>query len=151
MGASCTGSYEVTPPDRSRACGTARQADESIQRQQARVGLSVGQTQRAAPGTSSLSTGDDRQSSGPPNSGAGSQSSCRTVHPEPMSGDRLIDARLAAAGVSPGTSLGALVIGSFSNGMDLLGLASPIKLMITGVVLVTSVSFNSVMRRCRGR
>jgi len=45
--------------------------------------------------------------------------------------------------------LGALVIGSISNGMDLLGLESPIKLMITGVVLVTAVTFDSVMRRRR--
>jgi len=60
MGACCADSYEVTPPGRSRASSTARQADESIQRQQARVGLPVSQTQRAVPSTSSLATGQDR-------------------------------------------------------------------------------------------
>ena len=34
--------------------------------------------------------------------------------------------------------LGALVIGSISNGMDLLALASPIKFLITGAVLLTA-------------
>lgn len=46
--------------------------------------------------------------------------------------------------------LGALLIGAISNGMDLLGLASPIKYMITGVVLVAAVTFDSVMRNRRG-
>ena len=57
MGASRTGSYEVTPPGRSRANGTTRQADRSRQGQQVRVSFTEGQTQRAVPGTSSLSCG----------------------------------------------------------------------------------------------
>ncbi len=55
MGAFRTGSYEVTPPGRSRVCGTARQADRSRQGQQVRVSLTESQTQRAGPSTSSLS------------------------------------------------------------------------------------------------
>jgi D-xylose transport system permease protein len=43
--------------------------------------------------------------------------------------------------------LGALVIGSISNGMDLLALASPVKLMITGTVLIAAVIFDASMRR----
>ncbi len=57
MGAFRTGSYEVTPPGRSRACDTARQADRSRQGQQVRVSLTESQTQRAGPSTSSLSYG----------------------------------------------------------------------------------------------
>lgn len=76
-------------------------------------------------------------------------------------GDVLLNA--IAAAVIGGTSLyggrgsvwsallGALVIGSISNGMDLLGLASPIKLMITGAVLVTAVTLDAVMQRRKGR
>ncbi|WP_211176960.1 sugar ABC transporter permease [Pseudonocardia acidicola] len=45
--------------------------------------------------------------------------------------------------------LGALVIGSISNGMDLLALPSPVKLMITGAVLIAAVVFDAVMRRRR--
>jgi len=60
MGASCTGSYEVTPPGRSRVSGTAHQADRSRQGQQVHVSLTKGQTQRAVPGTSLLSYGDSR-------------------------------------------------------------------------------------------
>ena len=45
--------------------------------------------------------------------------------------------------------LGALVIGSISNGMDLLALASPVKLMITGAVLITAVIFDASLRRKR--
>jgi len=48
MGAFRTGSYEVTPPGRSRACGTARQADRSRQGQQVRVSLTESQTQSGA-------------------------------------------------------------------------------------------------------
>ncbi len=55
MGASCAGSYEVTPPGRSRASGTTRQADESIERQHVRVGLSVSQT--PAGGATDILTG----------------------------------------------------------------------------------------------
>jgi D-xylose transport system permease protein len=45
--------------------------------------------------------------------------------------------------------LGALVIGSISNGMDLLALASPIKLMITGAVLLAVVTIDALARRRR--
>jgi D-xylose transport system permease protein len=73
------------------------------------------------------------------------------------SGSVLLDA--IAAVVIGGTSLfggrgslwsallGALVIGSISNGMDLLALASPVKLMITGAVLIAAVIFDASMRR----
>jgi D-xylose transport system permease protein len=47
--------------------------------------------------------------------------------------------------------LGALVIGSISNGMDLLGLDSDIKFMITGGVLLVAVTIDAVTRRQRGR
>jgi D-xylose transport system permease protein len=42
--------------------------------------------------------------------------------------------------------LGALVIGSISNGMDLLGYASPTKLMVTGAVLLGAVVLDSAAR-----
>jgi len=45
--------------------------------------------------------------------------------------------------------LGALVIGSISNGMDLLGLASPIKYMVTGGVLLLAVLVDAVARNQR--
>lgn len=45
--------------------------------------------------------------------------------------------------------LGALVIGSISNGMDLLALASPIKFMITGAVLLIAVTIDALARRQR--
>jgi D-xylose transport system permease protein len=50
--------------------------------------------------------------------------------------------------------LGALVIGSISNGMDLLGLASPVKFMVTGGVLAAAVSLDAIAlqrRRAHGR
>ncbi len=50
--------------------------------------------------------------------------------------------------------LGALVIGSISNGMDLLGLSSPIKFMVTGGVLLLAVLVDAVakqQRQSRGR
>jgi D-xylose transport system permease protein len=50
--------------------------------------------------------------------------------------------------------LGALVIGSISNGMDLLGLASPIKYMVTGGVLLLAVLVDAIakqQRQTRGR
>src|SRR5450759_3926017 len=50
----CAGSYEVTPPGRSRAYGTTQQADRSIERQQNRVRLAKGQTHRVMPYSSSL-------------------------------------------------------------------------------------------------
>lgn len=43
--------------------------------------------------------------------------------------------------------LGALVIGSVSNGMDLLSVSSAVKFMITGVVLLLAVTLDSVARR----
>jgi D-xylose transport system permease protein len=45
--------------------------------------------------------------------------------------------------------LGALVIGSISNGMDLLGLASSVKFMITGAVLLLAVTIDALSRRGR--
>jgi D-xylose transport system permease protein len=45
--------------------------------------------------------------------------------------------------------LGALVIGSIANGMDLLALASSVKLMITGGVLLAAVSIDAASRRGR--
>jgi D-xylose transport system permease protein len=75
------------------------------------------------------------------------------------SGDLLL---LAIAGpVIAGTSLfggrgsvwtallGALVIGSISNGMDLLALESSVKFMVTGAVLLAAVIVDAVARRQR--
>ncbi|HEX6389463.1 MAG TPA: sugar ABC transporter permease [Solirubrobacteraceae bacterium] len=45
--------------------------------------------------------------------------------------------------------LGALVIGSISNGMDLLGLESSVKFMITGGVLLAAVSIDAIARKQR--
>jgi D-xylose transport system permease protein len=45
--------------------------------------------------------------------------------------------------------LGALVIGSISNGMDLLALQSSVKFMVTGGVLVAAVVVDAVARRQR--
>jgi D-xylose transport system permease protein len=45
--------------------------------------------------------------------------------------------------------LGALVIGSISNGMDLLALQSPVKFMITGAVLLAAVTIDALVRRQR--
>jgi D-xylose transport system permease protein len=42
--------------------------------------------------------------------------------------------------------LGAIVIGSISNGMDLLGLESDIKFMITGAVLLAAVTIDAATR-----
>jgi D-xylose transport system permease protein len=77
------------------------------------------------------------------------------------SGDLLL---LAIAGpVIAGTSLfggrgtvwsallGALVIGSISNGMDLLGLESSVKFMITGGVLLVAVTIDALARSQRER
>lgn len=50
--------------------------------------------------------------------------------------------------------LGALVIGSISNGMDLLALQSSVKFMVTGGVLLAAVSLDAItqqQRRARGR
>jgi D-xylose transport system permease protein len=66
-----------------------------------------------------------------------------------------------AAAVIGGTSLfggrgsvwaavtGALVIGSISNGMDLLALAAPIKFVVTGAVLLLAVTIDGVARQGR--
>jgi D-xylose transport system permease protein len=45
--------------------------------------------------------------------------------------------------------LGILVIGSISNGMDLLGLESSVKFMITGAVLLGAVTIDAIARRGR--
>ena len=45
--------------------------------------------------------------------------------------------------------LGALVIGSISNGMDLLSLSSAVKLMVTGGVLLLAVLVDAVARQQR--
>lgn len=70
------------------------------------------------------------------------------------SGDVLLNA--IAAAVIGGTSLfggrgsawsallGALVIGSISNGMDLLALPSSVKLMVTGAVLLVAASIDAL-------
>jgi len=75
------------------------------------------------------------------------------------SGDVLLDS--IAAAVIGGTSLfggrgrprnallGALVIGAIANGMDLLALASSVKFMITGGVLLLAVTIDATARRGR--
>jgi D-xylose transport system permease protein len=45
--------------------------------------------------------------------------------------------------------LGALVIGSISNGMDLLALTSSVKFMVTGGVLLMAVSLDALARKRR--
>ena len=45
--------------------------------------------------------------------------------------------------------LGALVIQSISNGMDLLGYSSPVKFMVTGGVLLLAVVIDAIARRQR--
>jgi D-xylose transport system permease protein len=45
--------------------------------------------------------------------------------------------------------LGALVIGSISNGMDLLALESSVKFMVTGGVLLAAVIVDAIARRQR--
>jgi len=74
-------------------------------------------------------------------------------------GDLLLNA--IAAAVIGGTSLfggrgkarsallGALVIGSVSNGMDLLALSSSVKYMITAAVLLVAVTIDASARRAR--
>lgn len=74
-------------------------------------------------------------------------------------GDLLLNA--IAAAVIGGTSLfggrgtvwaaflGALVIGSISNGMDLMGYVSSIKFMVTGGVLLLAVTVDALSRRSR--
>jgi D-xylose transport system permease protein len=48
-----------------------------------------------------------------------------------------------------GALLGALVIGSISNGMDLLALQSSVKFMVTGGVLLGAVSLDAIARQRR--
>jgi D-xylose transport system permease protein len=48
-----------------------------------------------------------------------------------------------------GALLGALVIGSISNGMDLLALESSVKFMVTGGVLLAAVALDAVGRQRR--
>jgi D-xylose transport system permease protein len=48
-----------------------------------------------------------------------------------------------------GALLGALVIGSISNGMDLLALQSSVKFMVTGGVLLVAVILDAVARKRR--
>ncbi|MCL4465307.1 MAG: sugar ABC transporter permease [Chloroflexi bacterium] len=74
-------------------------------------------------------------------------------------GDLLLNS--IAAAVIGGTSLfggrgstwaallGALVIGAIANGMDLLGLASSIKFIVTGVVLLLAITIDAVSRSRR--
>src|SRR4029453_14844988 len=68
---------------------------------------------------------------------------------------------LAGAGIAGGSLfggrgrvwaalLGALVIGSISNGMDLLALESSVKFMVTGGVLLVAVIIDALGRRQRG-
>jgi D-xylose transport system permease protein len=45
--------------------------------------------------------------------------------------------------------LGALVIGSISNGMDLLALESSVKFMVTGGVLLAAVALDAIARKRR--
>jgi len=45
--------------------------------------------------------------------------------------------------------LGAITIGSISNGMDLLALQSSVKFMVTGAVLVVAVVVDALARRNR--
>jgi D-xylose transport system permease protein len=45
--------------------------------------------------------------------------------------------------------LGALVIGSISNGMDLLALESSVKFMVTGAVLLAAVIIDAIARQQR--
>ena len=47
--------------------------------------------------------------------------------------------------------MGALVIGSISNGMDLLALSSSVKFMVTGGVLLAAVSLDAIARQRRAR
>jgi D-xylose transport system permease protein len=50
-----------------------------------------------------------------------------------------------------GALLGALVIGSIANGMDLLSLSSAVRFMITGGVLLVAVVFDALIKRERER
>ena len=52
-------------------------------------------------------------------------------------------------GTSWSALLGALVIGSISNGMDLLGKSSEVKFMVTGAALLAAATIDAVARRGR--
>ncbi len=81
----------------------------------------------------------------------------RSVSTNTGSGNLLLE--VIAAAVIGGTSLfggrgrvvsallGALVIASVSNGMDLLGLPAGVKFVVTGMVLLTAVLVDSVSKR----
>jgi D-xylose transport system permease protein len=47
--------------------------------------------------------------------------------------------------------LGAMVIGSINNGMDLMSFPSSIKYMVTGIVLLLAVMIDSISRERRKR
>jgi D-xylose transport system permease protein len=46
-----------------------------------------------------------------------------------------------------GALLGALVISTVANGIDLLGYSSSIKYMVTGLILLAAVTLDAVSRR----
>jgi D-xylose transport system permease protein len=83
----------------------------------------------------------------------------RAVHQSAGGGDVLLNA--IAAAVIGGTSLfggrgtpwaallGALVIGSIANGMALLSLEPSVQFMITGAVLLASVTIDAIARQSR--
>ena len=85
----------------------------------------------------------------------------RSVSTNTGSGNLLL--QVIAAAVIGGTSLfggrgtvvsallGALVIGSVSNGMDLLGLPAGVKFVVTGLVLLAAVLIDSITKRGRGK
>jgi D-xylose transport system permease protein len=91
--------------------------------------------------------------------GALAASRLLAVNQSSGSGDLLLNA--VAAAVIGGTSLfggrgsvwsalgGALAIGAISNGMDLLALASPVKFLVTGAVLLLAVTVDSLARSRR--
>src|SRR5207244_5850612 len=92
-------------------------------------------------------------------SGGAQSTSAEMPKPSSGGGDLLLNA--IAAAVIGGTSLfggrgsvwsaltGALAIGAISNGMDLLALASPVKYLVTGAVLLVAVTVDSVARSRR--
>ena len=83
----------------------------------------------------------------------------RSVSTNTGSGNLLLE--VIAAAVIGGTSLfggrgrvisallGALVIASVSNGMDLLGLPAGVKFVVTGMVLLAAVLVDSISKRGR--
>jgi D-xylose transport system permease protein len=83
----------------------------------------------------------------------------QTVTQSSGAGDLLLNA--IAAAVIGGTSLfggqgsmwsalgGAVAIGAIANGMDLLSVASPVKYLVTGAVLLVAATVDSLARRRR--